>query len=202
MKSSTLKIDKKHDIILNYCAALGILLLLGIFLGAVLSQTQYTDTKNYYTYLINSILDSYKSGSFTKILFTSFFSCIILQLALLLSGFCCFGAPIIACTVFLKGLLCGCLSSYLYLQLGLKGAFLNIIIFWLPQVMQAVFITILAAITLDNSIALFFNTFTSKKQGTAYKLKRCIKFFVFTSLGLFISAIIESALADAFSSML
>lgn len=202
MKSMVSKIDKKHDIILNYSAALGILLLLGIFIGAILSQTQYKNEQNYYTYLINSMLDSYKSGSFTKILFTSFFSCIILQLALLLSGFCCFGAPIIAGTVFLKGLMCGCLSSYLYLQLGLKGAFLNIIIFWLPQVMQAVLITLFAAITFDNSIALFFNTFTSRKQGTAFKLKRCIKFFVFTSLGLFVSAIIESALADAFATML
>lgn len=202
MKGLTLKLDKKNDVLLNYSAALGLVLLLGIVLGAFLSLTQYLNTQNYYTYLVHAIFNSYKSGSLFKILSISFLSCIMLQLALILSGFCCFGAPIIIIISFAKGLMCGCLSSYLYLQLGLKGAFINIIIFWLPQVLQAVFITLFAAISMDNSVALFLDTFTSKRQGTGYKFKRCLKYFVFTSLGLFISCIIESILADTFASLL
>lgn len=200
MRGLSLKSNSnKHNTIFILNLSLGIILLAGVLLGAWIVKAYGANEKSYFTYFIEMFLQIHKKNQFFAILSYSFLSSLVIHITTLLFAYCCVGAPFIIAMPFIKGVFIGSLSAYLYVEMGLKGAFVNIMLLWLPQVLQGTLLIFFASIALDTSASLFATSFLNKKQGTHTKFNRLIRVFIFTCLLLLICACLESALAELFA---
>ncbi|MEG1366619.1 MAG: hypothetical protein RSC96_05315 [Oscillospiraceae bacterium] len=194
--------SKRSNIYFFYAVILGSIMLLGILIGALLISADAKISNKYPIFLINAFLQSHKSVSFTMLLSFSFLSGMIIHILTLICGFSCVGAPFIAAIPFLRGMFMGCISGYLYADMGIKGVLLNAILFWLPQALQGMALIVFASYALDTSLSMFATCFLEPVQSIKTRLKLYVKSFIFTSLILFITAIFESLLSGLLAEVL
>lgn len=111
----------------------------------------------------------------------------------------CIGAPVLACVPVLRGISIGCVSAYLYASMGMRGLLANLILFWLPAILQSVFLVLFTDAALDTSTSLFRLNFLEQATGAGTKISRCLRIFVVSSLGMLLAAILEGLLAVIFA---
>ena len=129
----------------------------------------------------------------------SFLSAMILQAVVLFFSLSCIGAPVLACVPVLRGISIGCVSAYLYASMGMRGLLANLILFWLPAILQSVFLVLFTDAALDTSTSLFRLNFLEQATGAGPKISRCLRIFVVSSLGMLLAAILEGLLAVIFA---
>mgnify|MGYP003094454021 CR=1 FL=1 len=141
----------------------------------------------------------HNTGSFSAAMSVSFLSAMILQAVVLFFSLSCIGAPVLACVPVLRGISIGCVSAYLYASMGMRGLLANLILFWLPAILQSVFLVLFTDAALDTSTSLFRLNFLEQATGAGTKISRCLRIFVVSSLGMLLAAILEGLLAVIFA---
>ena len=144
-------------------------------------------------------LAGHNTGSFSAAMSVSFLSAMILQAVVLFFSLSCIGAPVLACVPVLRGISIGCVSAYLYASMGMRGLLANLILFWLPAILQSVFLVLFTDAALDTSTSLFRLNFLEQATGAGTKISRCLRIFVVSSLGMLLAAILEGLLAVIFA---
>lgn len=179
---------------------LGCMLLAGIVLGSV---GQSMDAKNtYLVHFITQYLTQHQSAGFSAIVGMSFFSAMLLQITVAFFGFSCVGVPPLVCIPLLRGITMGCIGAFLYGNMGMRGLLANLILFWAPQVMQAVFLILFVNTALDTSLHLFRMGFLSQTTEARAKINACLRCFIGTSAGMLVSALLEGVLSSVFAPVL
>ena len=168
---------------------LALALLAGVLCG---SFWQHASQQNVYlSYFAEQYLAGHNTGSFL--------SAMILQAVVLFFSLSCIGAPVLACVPVLRGISIGCVSAYLYASMGMRGLLANLILFWLPAILQSVFLVLFTDAALDTSTSLFRLNFLEQATGAGTKISRCLRIFVVSSLGMLLAAILEGLLAVIFA---
>ena len=172
-------------------------LLAGVLCG---SFWQHASQQNVYlSYFAEQYLAGHNTGSFSAAMSVSFLSAMILQAVVLFFSLSCIGAPVLACVPVLRGISIGCVSAYLYASMGMRGLLANLILFWLPAILQSVFLVLFTDAALDTSTSLFRLNFLEQATGAGTKISRCLRIFVVSSLGMLLAAILEGLLAVIFA---
>lgn len=182
-------------------AGLGCILLAGVLLGS-LGQAMDAQ-KPYLAHFIAQYLDQHRSSGFAAAVGTSFFSAMLMQLLIVFLGLSCVGIPFLICVPLLQGISIGCIGAFLYGAMGVRGLLANLILFWVPEVLQAIFLLILADAAIDTSWPLFRACFLSQSfDGIRARADACLRCFVRTSIGMLASALLEGALSAIFAPVL
>ncbi len=172
-------------------------LLLGIILGSLFEQLQRNDGQAFITYFITYILNIY-SNTFLNIVSFVFLSAFFLHVITLFLGFCTFGLPLILLVPFIKGLYFGCVSGYLYSTMGVRGIVANFLIFLLPQIIEAYLLFVLCTQSSYHSVGIF-KLIINKKTDVVLHTQLFIKRFLYSSIFLIISSLLNGVLAIVFS---
>ena len=150
---------------------LALALLAGVLCG---SFWQHASQQNVYlSYFAEQYLAGHNTGSFSAAMSVSFLSAMILQAVVLFFSLSCIGAPVLACVPVLRGISIGCVSAYLYASMGMRGLLANLILFWLPAILQSVFLVLFTDAALDTSTSLFRLNFLEQATGAGTKISRC-----------------------------
>ena len=174
---------------------LALALLSGVLCG---SFWQHASQQNVYlSYFAEQYLAGHNTGSFSAAMSVSFLSAMILQAVVLFFSLSCIGAPVLACVPVLRGISIGCVSAYLYASMGMRGLLANLILFWLPAILQSVFLVLFTDAALDTSTSLFRLNFLESRVCPI--ISRCLQIFVVSSLGMLLAAILEGLLAVIFA---
>ncbi len=176
-------------------------LLLGVVLGSTVPYT--LEESRYLSYFVQQYLIENHGGSFAAVASGSFLSAMLLQVTVLFFSVSCIGAPVLLCILLLRGFSIGCIASFLYTQLGLRGLLANLALLWLPQVLQAIFLLFFVVAAWDGSVGLFRQHLAAQTTDTAKpNLSRCLRCFLFSSLGMLLAALAEGLLAAIFAPVL
>ena len=177
------------------------MLLAGIAFGSIFPYM--AESNRYLSYFMHQYLVGNHSGSFSSVASGSFFSAMLLQAVVLFFSLSCIGAPVLLCIPFLRGIAIGCISAYLYTGMGSRGLVANLILLWIPEVLQAACLLFFVSAALNTSISLFQSNFLSKTPDPVVpKVSRCLRCFVFSSIGLLLASMIEGLLAAIFAPVL
>lgn len=176
-------------------------LLAGVAFGSIFPYL--AESNRYLSYFAHQYLVGNHGGGFSSVASGSFFSAMMLQAVVLFFSFSCIGAPVLLCIPFLRGIAIGCISAFLYTEMGSRGLAANMILLWIPEVLQAACLLFFVLAALNTSISLFQSNFLSKTPNSAGpKVSRCLRCFVFSSLGLLLASVIEGLLAAIFAPVL
>ncbi|MEG0178218.1 MAG: hypothetical protein RR654_01575 [Oscillospiraceae bacterium] len=182
---------------------MGTIALLGVLCGAIYVNICQVKEQDFIMYYINEFLNYHKSETFAVLTSFVFLSSLILHIIAVAMGFSCIGMPIVAVLPLIKGFTIGCVSSYLYNEMGIKGALLNLLMLWLPQVLQTVLLVMLCAHAFILSKSLFGLALGSNNSNSIQiASKLFVKAFTFTSFFLLFTSIIESMLSQIFASVM
>ena len=182
-------------------AGLSCSLLAGVVFGSIFPYM--AESNRYLAYFVQQYLVGNHNGSFSSVASVSFFSSMLMQAAVLFFSLSCIGAPLLVCIPFLRGITIGCVSAYLYTGMGSRGLVANMILLWIPEVLQAACLVFFVSAALQTSVALFRSGFLAQTSGSAGpKISRCLHCFIFSSLGLLLAALIEGLLAAVFAPVL
>lgn len=192
-----LSIQKPHARV----TGLGCILLAGVLLG---SLWQSVGAQNpYLSHFIAQYLEQHRTVSFPAVVSASFFSAILVQVLIVLLGLSCVGIPFLLVVPLLHGVSVGCIGAFLYGSMGMRGLLANLILFWVPEVMQAVLLLLLVNTALDTSLSLFRAGFLSQStDGIRTQIDACLRCFVQTSLGMLAAVLLEGALSAVFAPVL
>ena len=180
---------------------LGCILLAGVLLGSM-GQAAGAQ-KPYLAHFIAQYLEQHCSSGFAAAVGASFSSAMLMQMLVVFLGLSCAGTPFLIFVPMLRGIYIGCIGAFLYGSMGMRGLLANLILFWIPEVMQAVFLLILVNAALDTSWPLFRACFSSQEfDGIRAKADACLRCFVYTSLGMLAAALLEGALSAIFAPVL
>ncbi|MEG2595885.1 MAG: hypothetical protein RR937_09170 [Ruthenibacterium sp.] len=177
-----------------YCA--------GLILGAYFyAQAKGNGIQNYMTYYVQEILKTYRNASFLPVAAFVFLSCIALQGILLFFSLSCIGAPAIFCVPLFKGFSAGCLCAALITLQGFRGAIAQLLLFWLPELLQISILLLFADIALRTSLCLFsFNICRKNSGNSAFaKIALCLRMFLLTALAYLVCAIVAGGLSCVFA---
>lgn len=179
-------------------AGLSCLLLSGVALGSFFPYL--AGSNRYFSYFVHQYLMGNHSGSFASVASGSFFSAMMLQALVLFFSLSCIGAPVLLCIPFLRGIAIGCIAAYLYTEMGSRGLLANMILLWIPEVLQAACLLFFVAAALNTSLGLFRSNFVAKAPSpVGPKMGRCLRCFVSSSIGLLLASLIEGLLAAIFA---
>lgn len=177
------------------------MLLAGVVLGSIFPYM--AQANRYLSYFVHQYLVGNHSGGFSAVASGSFFSAMMLQAVVLFFSLSCIGAPVLLCIPFLRGIAIGCISAFLYTEMGSRGLVANLILLWIPEVLQAACLLFFVSAALNTSISLFQSNFLSKTPSPAgVNVSRCLRCFVFSSIGLLLAAVVEGLLAAIFAPVL
>ncbi len=180
---------------------LSCLLLAGVAFGSFFPYL--AKSNRYLSYFVQQYLVGEHGGGFVSVMFGSFFSAMMLQTLTLFFCLSSIGAPVLLCIPFLRGIAIGCISAFLYTGMGSRGLIANMILLWIPEVLQAACLLFFVAAALNTSVGLFRSIFLSKTSTpVGPKVGRCLRCFVFSSTGLLLSSVIEGLLAAVFAPVL
>lgn len=175
------------------------LILFGIVLGALFEEASRAGGQAYMTYFTQQVLSVYQNGSFLGVMGFCFLSAFIMQSLVLFFGLSCIGTPAVALMPLCKGFSMGCVSGYLCSVYGLRGTLGNLIIFWLPDVIQCVLLLILANAALATSTNLFITQILDRQPVGGTRLLRCMELFLFTGIASLVPSLFSGALSVLFS---
>lgn len=182
-------------------AGLSCSLFAGVVFGSVFPYM--AESNRYLAYFVQQYLVGNHNGSFSSVASGSFLSSMLMQATVLFFGLSCIGAPLLVCIPFLRGITIGCISAYLYTEMGSRGLVANMILLWIPEVLQAACLLFFVSAALELSIDLFRSSFLAQTPGSAGpKIGRCMRCFIFSSLGLLLASVIEGLLAAIFAPVL
>lgn len=182
-------------------AGLSCSLLAGVVFGSIFPYM--AGSNRYLSYFAQQYLVGNHNGSFSSVASGSFFSAMVMQATVLFFSLSCIGVPLLLCIPFLRGITIGCISAYLYTEMGSRGLVANMILLWIPEVLQAACLLFFVSAALQTSIDLFRSCFLAQTSGSAApKIGRCIRCFIFSSLGLLLASLIEGLLAAVFAPVL
>ncbi len=171
-------------------------LLVGIVLGSMLEQTTRLSGHAYIPYFINQVINTY-TLKFVDVAAFAFISSFSLHVLMLFFSFSCIGVPALIALPFLKGIYIGCISGYLYSSMGLTGIIVNILIFLLPQVAEALLICVLCTHALYVSSGLF-NLLITKKYDSFIRMQLFTQVFLYSSLALIPTCLLSATLSYIF----
>lgn len=182
-------------------AGLACSLFAGVVFGSVFPYME--GSNRYLSYFVQQYLVGNHNGSFSAVASNSFFSAMVMQATVLFFSLSCIGAPLLLCIPFLRGITIGCISAYLYTEMGSRGLVANMILLWIPDVLQAACLLFFVSAALQTSMDLFRTSFFVQASGSAGpKIDRCMRCFIVSSLGLLLASLIEGLLAAVFAPVL
>lgn len=181
-------------------AGLAAVLLAGVAVGSMLQAAAAPDP--YLTYFTQQYLQGRSTASFSAAMTNAVLNAIAPHLLALFFSMSCIGAPFLLCIPFLRGIFIGCISSYLYLHLGMRGLAANLILFWLPEVAACVFLVIFVRAALTLSLRMFRTNLLGEALDSGIKTDSCLRCFAVTACGTLLSAVLESILSAVFAPVL
>lgn len=141
--------------------------LFGVALGAVLVSLNNNTLLEYLSYLAQDGVEARTTGA----IFSTFISCLIPHLALLLLcclfANCTFGMPVIISLVIFKGASAGMMGGYIYRTTGAAGILFNLLILMPPVLMAAIGFLRLSVTGVKSSVTL--HKMASKGGGSKIK---------------------------------
>ena len=87
----------------------------------------------------------------------------------------------------------------MYSNFGLQGLLLNLMIFFLPMLLQLVLLLVLCTSALDCSRSLFCANFLGHTVGSASRAQQLVRVFILSSAGVLASACAEALLSALFA---
>lgn len=175
-------------------------MLAGVLLGSICQVA--AESNRYATYFVRQYLEGVHGGGFIATASGTFLSAMAMQAAALFFSLSCIGAPVLLCLPFLRGVSIGCVSAYLYSDMGSRGLLANLILLWVPEVLRALLLISFISIALDTSVSLFRLNFLARSPSPDMGIKRCLHSFVLASLGMLPVSILEGVLAAVFAPVL
>ena len=175
-------------------------LLAGVLLGSVCQVT--AESSRYATYFVRQYLNGIHGGGFTATVSGTFLSSMTMQAVVLFFSLSCIGAPVLLCLPFLRGVSIGCVSAYLYNEMGSRGLLANLILLWIPEVLRALLLIFFVSIALDTSVSLFRLNFLARSPSPDIGIKRCLHSFVLISFGMLLVSMLEGVLDAVFAPVL
>lgn len=116
----------------------------------------------YLHYFLTGYLNEHFSGAFTPVFSLSFLPVIGVHLLLLVLSVSCAAAPVIVSLPFIKGFSIGMISASLYISYGLKGILINLVLLWLPAMIQSVALIAFSCESMGASVELFRSVMMKK----------------------------------------
>ena len=185
---------KKINLSKNLYLLLAFLYLMGTVIGALYAQKY---SQGYFSYFISGYLQDHLSGNFLAVFSISFLSMLLCNIILLITGLSSIGMPVIIASVAAKGVTVGMIAASLYIQQGLKGVLAEMLLLWLPWVVQAIILICYGVNSIMLSSGIFSNMFlhNSIRANNASRFVR--QFVVYSSIGLAVS-ILEASFSVLF----
>lgn len=189
--SRTVK-DMQTNHILLY--SLAFVILLGIWIGTVLSKQIETDVLEKVTIMLNGFSSQRHEQSFFQTFYASFMSHIGFLAVLFFCGFCAIGQPIIVFTLLFKGLGIGFSISSIYLIYG-KNALYYVGFLILPITIIAITLILLAGVESYRLCFCFTKVLTSDRSfKRTSMIKRYLVIFIIFIVLLTLLSLLDSAL--------
>ena len=188
---------KKINLSKNLYLLLAFLYLMGNVIGALYAQKH---SEGYFSYFISGYLQDHLSGDFLAVFSISFLSMLLCNIILLITGLSSIGMPVIVTAVAVKGIAVGMIAASLYIDQGLKGILAEMLLLWLPWVVQAIILISYGANSIILSSGIFSNMFlhNSIRANNASRFVR--QFIIYSSIGLAVS-ILEASFSVLFSGL-
>ncbi len=174
-----------------------ILLFFGIVIGSIYESYSRNSGQVYITFFIEEVVSIY-SADFLSVMSFVFLSSFTIHLIMLFFSFCCIGLPVIFLLPVLKGIFIGCINGYLYGTMGAQGVFANLLILFLPQIIEAITISVLCTHAVQLSTGLY-RQITSKNKDVNLRVDLYIRYFIFSSIFLLLSSFLTAALSFVFA---
>ncbi len=178
---------------------LSVFLFSGIVIGSLSITHLQGSTAVYFSHFIQEYLLSHNTTSIWSVFSESFLSAMMLHCAVFFFGLCCIGPPFVLLFLIGRGMAAGTLSAYLYSNFGLQGLLVNLMIFFLPLLLQLILLLVLCTSALDCSRSLFRANFLGHTVGSAARAQQLLRVFILSSAGVLASACAEALLSALFA---
>lgn len=175
------------------------ILLLGIFFGSMWQQSSLQNA--YLSYFAQQYLAHCGSGLLAVVSGT-FLSYILLETVVLFFSFSCIGTPVLFCIAALYGIPLGCITTYLYTSLGMRGLLANMILFLVPHLIAACSLVYFLDVAIGASTALFRIHMKGCASGMNAKMRYCFNSFLITLCGMLAAALLKGILCAIFAPVL
>lgn len=175
-------------------------LLAGVIFGSIYAAT--AESNRYIIYFVQQYLNGVHGGGFATAMSGTFLSSMAMQAVVLFFSLSCIGAPVLLCLPFLRGVIIGCVSAYLYRYMGSRGLLANLLLLWIPEVLRALLLIAFIAAAWDTSVGLFRLNFLTQTPGPDPRIKRCLRCFVLASFGMLLVSLLEGVLSAVFAPVL
>ena len=182
--------------LLAACYLVGILaasLYIGLSSGQTWAFTQY---------YCDFMMKLHSSGDAVLVCSVRFLTSFVQLSLLLLCGLCAFGSPLAGMLLFLKGTGTGLFCAALYGQYGARGVLINLLLFWLPEVLETLLILFMgrfAILSARNLAALCFEH--PRPAHTAGPQKLLFRYLVLCLIAL-VPCMLSAGLSLLFSPLL
>ena len=179
---------------------LGILFLLGVFIGTILLSKSDLSTIESLKIILGGYVEKRRVPSFSSIALSTFLSTFLLLALLFFCGFCTISRLIIVLVPLFKGLGYGFSIGMIYLEHG-GEAMKYVALLILPTMFLSTALLLSACKTsLKLSIRLFRASVSSQSEEVRTK-KYCVKYFIFTLMCIII-ALLDGAITTSLSGYL
>ncbi|MEG1931608.1 MAG: stage II sporulation protein M [Pygmaiobacter sp.] len=181
-KSSLIRAELPMILAWFYCA--------GLVIGTLYVNAQLKSENGYLAYYINSYLEDHFSGNFLSVFSISFLSVIMTHTLLLLLSLSCFSAPVICLIPLFKGFVYGTISATLYMSYGLKGIIANVLLLWIPVVVQSITLILFCGESLTTSARLFRSALLHHSVHNAISVsKEFSRYVLYSTIGLSVAVL-------------
>lgn len=179
--------------------AMGFCLLAGVAVGSfLLSGTG--EQSPYFSYFAQQYLTLFQGTSFYDLFAASFLAPLLLQSALFFCAASCFGGPVAALLLLCRGIGIGGVSAYLYQLLGLRGMAANLVLFFLPSLLQCFLHWWMAGAAWRSSAALFRMHCLAQGGGSLpTSIQHPLRVYLLSSIGLIAAAALQAGLSLLFA---
>ncbi len=142
---------------------LGIAYLAGLPAGSLAFHFLGADAGVYMGYYLDARLQTI-TGPPLRVLSNQFLAAFLQLSLVLLCGFCAFGAALLVLQAAVRGAVFGCFCAGLFGRYSMQGALAEGLLFWLPEVLQALVQIMLGACALQMSLQLAEHCFSEKTR--------------------------------------
>ena len=123
-------------------------------------------------FYVDSILNIHCGKDWMLVFSTEFLSAFVQLTLVLLCGLCAFGSPLVHGLLWIKGAGAGVLCSMLYLHRGIRGVVINLLLFWLPELLCTALLILFGRFAVQSAHTLSDLCFNRVRVGSPYKPQR------------------------------
>lgn len=118
----------------------------GMLAAGIFTATVQGRGLDFIRYYVSFVMKVRQSGDEMLIFSTEFLGSVLLMTLELLCGFCAFGVPILHSLILLRGCGAGLFTAALYAERRLRGLLINVMLFWIPEVLLSAMLIVFCAL--------------------------------------------------------